>query len=210
MKAQSNAILVTPGREGRVSRPAASLPPDQVGLEIRDLRKSRRITIKQLSEVTGLSIGHLSEIERGLASPSVKALHDIAAALGVNISWFFHNADAVDQVERDVVVRSSNRRTLNFSSGITDELLSANLRGSLELLLSRFEPGSSSGAEPYTHTGEEAGIVMQGVLELWVSDRKFVLKDGDSFSFASTLPHRYSNPGEVETVVIWAITPPSY
>lgn len=209
MKIQANAVLVTPGREGR-ALPSASMPPDQVGMEIRDLRKSRRITIKQLSEVTELSIGYLSEIERGLASPSIKALHDIAAALGVNISWFFHNADAVDLSERDVVVRSGNRRTLSFSSGITDELLSPNLRGNLELLLSRFEPGSSSGAEPYTHSGEEAGIVMQGVLELWVGDRKFVLKDGDSFSFASTLPHRYSNPGEVETIVIWAITPPSY
>ena len=51
---------------------------------------------------------------------------------------------------------------------------------------------------------------MQGCLELWVESRKFVLKRGDSFSFASTLPHRYSNPGEVETIVIWAITPPSY
>lgn len=210
MKMLSNAILVTPGREGRVLRPAASQPPDQVGGEIRDLRKSRRITIKQLSQMTGLSIGHLSEIERGIASPSIKALHDIAAALAVNISWFFHNADAVDQAERDVIVRSGNRRTLNFSSGITDELLSANLRGSLELLMSRFEPGSSSGAEPYTHSGEEAGIVMQGMLELWVGDRKYVLSDGDSFSFQSTLPHRYLNPGDVEAVVIWAITPPSY
>ncbi|MDF2764610.1 MAG: Transcriptional regulator, family [Rhodospirillales bacterium] len=158
---------------------------------------------------TSLSIGHLSEIERGLASPSVLALHDIAEALGVNISWFFHNGEGNDG-ERDIVVRASNRRTLKFSSGITDELLSANLRGQLELLLSRFAPGASSGAKPYTHRGEEAGIVIRGSLELWVGERKFVLKEGDSFSFESTKPHKYSNPGDTETVVIWSITPPSY
>lgn len=204
------AIASKPGQDGRVATRQAPLAPEQVGSEIRDLRKARRITLKALSGATGLSLGHLSEIERGLAYPSVKALHDIAAALGVNISWFFQNAESIDPVERDVVVRASSRRTLNFASGITDELLSANLRGSLELLLSTFKPGSSSGSGTYTHQGEEAGIVMQGTLELWVGERKFVLTAGDSFSFASTTPHRYANPGEAEAVVIWAITPPSY
>jgi transcriptional regulator with XRE-family HTH domain len=195
-----------PQRGARVGR---SRPPEEIGLEIRDLRRARQLTIKELAVATSLSIGHLSEIERGLASPSVQALHDIAEALGVNISWFFHNGEGNDG-ERDIVVRASNRRTLKFSSGITDELLSANLRGQLELLLSRFAPGASSGTKPYTHRGEEAGIVIRGSLELWVGERKFVLKEGDSFSFESTKPHKYSNPGDTETVVIWSITPPSY
>jgi transcriptional regulator with XRE-family HTH domain len=198
--------LEEPKRGARVGR---SRPPGEIGLEIRDLRRARQMTIKDLAIATSLSIGHLSEIERGLASPSVQALHDIAEALGMNISWFFHNAEGTE-VERDIVVRASNRRTLNFSSGITDELLSVNLRGQLELLLSRFAPGSTSGAKPYTHRGEEAGIVIQGSLELWVEDRKFLLNEGDSFSFESTRPHKYSNPGDTEAVVIWSITPPSY
>ncbi len=116
-----------------------------IGLEIRDLRRARQITLKDLAAATGVSVGHLSEVERGIASPSVKALHDIAAALGVNISWFFQGAEGAANGERDVVVRAGNRRTLTFSSGITDELLSPNLRGSLELLLSRFAPAFDAG-----------------------------------------------------------------
>lgn len=200
--ATTSGSLVSPGS------PAAAA--EDVGLEIRDLRKARGITLKQLSDATALSLGHLSEVERGIASPSVKALHDIAAALGVTISWFFRAADVADRGERDVVVRAGGRRTLAFSSGITDELLSPNLRGSLELLLSRFAPGATSGTEPYTHRGEEAGVVMQGTLSLWVGAREFVLRAGDSFSFASSQPHRYTNSGDTEAVVIWAITPPSY
>jgi quercetin dioxygenase-like cupin family protein len=107
-------------------------------------------------------------------------------------------------------VRENNRRHLRFRSGVTDYLLTPDLSGQIELLLCRFEAGASSGEDPYTHTGEEAGIVIQGQLELWIGAEHFLLSEGDSFNFKSTLPHRYRNPGETETVVIWSITPPSY
>lgn len=186
------------------------LPASRVGAEIRDLRKAKRLTIKELSLATSLSIGHLSEIERGISSPGIKTLHDIAKALGVTIGWFLHNAEGGDPSERDYIVRAGNRRTLRFSSGITDELLSPNLRGQLELLMSRFPPGSAETGSSYTHQGEEAGLVIAGSLELWIGEQSFTLKEGDSFSFPSTTPHRYRNPGTVEAVVVWAITPPSY
>ncbi|MFZ5676535.1 MAG: helix-turn-helix domain-containing protein [Pseudomonadota bacterium] len=212
-------LIVSSGGEHRVLKEghgqnggaaSSDISPDQAGREIRDLRKARRITIKALSERTGLSVGYLSEIERGLAFPNVKALHDIAAALGVTIGWFFHKAEAKEPEEHSLLVRAANRRRVSFSSGITDELLSPHLRGELELLLSRFPPGATSGVEPYSHKGEEAGIVLSGTLEIWVGDKHLVLREGDSFGFDSTRPHRYRNPGDRETVVIWAITPPSY
>lgn len=181
-----------------------------VGPEIRDLRKARQLTIPDLAAATGYSTGFLSQVERGKSSPSVVALHRIASALGVSISWFFRNEAADDPVEREYIVRARGRRSLGFKAGITDELLSPHLRGQLELLLSRFPPGTSSGDAPYSHRGEEAGVVMQGRMELFIGDKRFVLETGDSFGFPSTLPHRYANIGEVEAVVIWAITPPTY
>ncbi|HEV7252780.1 MAG TPA: XRE family transcriptional regulator [Mesorhizobium sp.] len=184
--------------------------PDFLGSEVRDLRKARSLTLAQLSTVTDLSVGYLSEVERGRATPSVAALHRIARGLGVSIGWFFRNDDPERLEERDVVVRAGRRRKLSFESGITDELLSPNLRGSIELLLSRFPPGSTSGAEPYSHRGEEAGVVIRGAIELWVGERRFLLHEGDSFAFASATPHRYRNPGQEEAVVIWSITPPTY
>lgn len=184
--------------------------PSFLGSEARDLRKARGLTLTQLSAATGLSVGYLSEVERGRAMPSVAALHRIARGLGVSIGWFFRNDDPERPEERDVVVRAGRRRKLSFESGITDELLSPNLRGQIELLLSRFPPGSTSGAEPYSHRGEEAGVVIRGTIELWVGERHFILHEGDSFAFPSTTPHRYRNPGAEEAVVIWSITPPTY
>jgi len=188
----------------------ADVSPQKIGAEIRDLRKARRMTIKEFSLATSISIGHLSEIERGLATPSIKALHDIAKVLGVTIGWFLHNMEGSDDREQQYIVRAGNRRTLRFSSGVTDELLSPNLRGQLELLLSRFPPSAVGAEEPYAHQGEEAGLVVAGTLEMWIGDDCFVLNEGDSFTFPSTTPHRYRNPGKTEAVVVWAITPPSY
>lgn len=202
----------------RPMRPPAFVPPQpsreadsirRIGREVRSLRKARGLTLSDLAETSGLSIGYLSLLERDKATPSINALQAISRALGVTASWFFE-AGAVPDAERDLVVRRTRRRRLDFSAGIVDELLSPSLAGALELLASRFPPGASSGAEPYTHAGEEAGVVIRGRLELWVDGKSFLLEAGDSFGFPSSLPHRYRNPGTEEAEVIWAITPPSY
>ncbi len=181
----------------------------KLGHEIRGLRKARGYTLAILAGKTSLSVGYLSLLERDLSTPSINALHAISRALGVTISWFF-DAGEIPPGERDFVVRRTRRRRLEFSAGIVDELLSPSLTGQLELLASRFPPGASSGAEPYTHNGEEAGVVIRGKLELWVDGKVFLLEAGDSFGFPSTLAHRYRNPDTDEAEVIWAITPPSY
>ncbi|SED28057.1 transcriptional regulator, XRE family with cupin sensor [Rhizobiales bacterium GAS188] len=204
-------------RSSSLPRNRASSPveaPDQsqprlIGSEIRGLRKARGLTLTGLAEASSLSIGYLSLLERDRATPSIKALHAVSRALGVTISWFFQASD-VPEEERDLVVRRARRRRLDYSAGLVDELLSPNLNGALELLSCRFPPGASSGEEPYTHAGEEAGVVIRGRLELWVDGRTVMLEAGDSFGFQSTLPHSYRNPGPDEAEVIWAITPPSY
>lgn len=191
----------------------ASAEPDDafVGARIRDLRTARGMTIQDLADRTRLSVGFLSRVERDRANPSVKALHDISRALDVTISWFFESRDDAAGAEHGYIVRSDKRRRLVFESGISDQLLSPSLSGALELLLSRFPPGTSSGAEPYAHVGEEGGLILSGSLELWIGAESYLLEAGDSFTFPSPTPHRYRNPSATEeTVVVWAITPPSY
>jgi transcriptional regulator with XRE-family HTH domain len=180
-----------------------------LGREIRGLRKARGHTLTVLAKESGLSSGYLSLVERDLATPSISALHAISQALGVTISWFF-TAGETPASEREYVVRRARRRRLHYSNGVIDELLSPSLAGSLEVLSCWFAPGASSGEVPYTHDGEEGGVVILGQLELWVGGKFFVLEAGDSFGFSSMLPHRYRNPGPGKTEVIWAITPPSF
>ncbi|MBC8241980.1 MAG: cupin domain-containing protein [Alphaproteobacteria bacterium] len=199
-------------------RPASdNAPPNSandvsevVGEEIRHLRKAHNTKLSELSETTGLSVGYLSQIERGISSPSVKALHSISQALGVTISWFFRDTDMENTAECQFIVRAGRRRKLQFAGGITDELLSPNLGREMELIRATFLPGANTGEDPLTHRGEETGIIVSGTLELWLGHDHFVLEEGDSFAFPSDTPHRFRNSDDAEAVVIWAITPPSY
>lgn len=167
------------------------------------------MTLQAVSDATGVSVGHLSQLERDLTSPAVNTLHDISVALGVGISWFFEEASD-NSVDSKYVVRHSERRRIHYADGIDDYQLNSCTVEQLGLLYCVFEPGASSGSEPYMHEGEEAGYVMSGTLELWIDDEQTTLETGDSFSFRSECRHRYMNPGTEPAIVIWAMTPPSY
>jgi transcriptional regulator with XRE-family HTH domain len=181
-----------------------------LGSEMRNLRKTRRLSLEELAQRTDKSVGYLSQVERGLSHPTIDVLKAISSALGVHIGWFFPNGTPADPSDRGVVVRKAARRRLSFGGGITDFLLSPHLGGALEFMFCEFEPGATSGTDAITHEGEEAGLVLSGRLELWVGDDHFVLDSGDSFTYRSNRPHRYTNPGDTVTTVVWVVTPPSY
>ncbi|MBV8916121.1 MAG: helix-turn-helix transcriptional regulator [Acetobacteraceae bacterium] len=180
-----------------------------IGSRIRELRKIKGYTLQRMAERLGVSIGFLSQIERSRSKLSISMLKKISDLLGVHMNWFFQEGGQGLAAERDVIVRAANRRRMTFTNlGIMEELLSPNLSGPLELLLSTIAPGADS--ECYSHHGAEAGLVLSGRLELWVGDRHFELAAGDSFSFKSTETHRCRNPGATATKVVWVITPPHY
>lgn len=179
------------------------------GSEVRALRKARGLSLNALAGETGLSVGYLSQIERGISCPSLKALGAIARALGITVGWFFSGGNSGPVAEKGFVVRKQNRRRIMFREGFVDYLLSPNLEGKLEFILSHFSPGASTG-EKYTHRGEEGGLVLEGRLEITIGEQSFILEAGDSFNFDSTEPHRYRNVHDGETVVVYGITPPTY
>jgi transcriptional regulator with XRE-family HTH domain len=191
--------LSRPGREP-ASESSDSGEPRPIGGEIRGLRNARRLTLTDLADASGLSIGYLSLLERDRATPSIKALHAVSRALGVTISWFPRGM----KCRRRSAISScaaQRRRRLDYSAGLVDELLSPNLSGALELLSCRFPPGASSGEETYTHAGEEAGVVIRGRLELWVSGRSVLLEARRQLRISEHLVHLYRNPGPDETEV---------
>lgn len=182
-----------------------------LGHQIRDLRHAKGLTIPALAAQVRRSVGWLSQVERGLSEVSIAALHQIAAALEVQVSWFFDAGGPPPADELGLVLRQRNRRTLDFhGSGVHEEILSPSLSGQLLLVESTFAPGASTGDRDRERRGEEAGVVLSGALELRVDGKTWRLNAGDSFAFTRTGPHRCHNPGREPAVVLWVITPPSY
>ncbi|MCP1337095.1 cupin domain-containing protein [Futiania mangrovi] len=188
--------------------------PDEsrsVGQQLRTIRRQRRLSLQKVADESGLSVAFISQVERGLSTPSLNSLQMLCTALRIPISWVFSEPDDVPHEERGRIVRPNVRKTLRLEKkGIRKELLTPDLGGKLQMVLVQVEPGGSSGEELYQHEGEECGHVLSGELILTIDKDVYDLKAGDSFRFPSKLPHGFRNPADVPCSVVWVTTPPFY
>lgn len=181
---------------------------EQLGCEIRKLRKARSASLDDLAIAIGRSISFVSQVERGRAAASIADLKGIAQHLGVPLGWFFFHDNAPGH-ERGKIVRSDTRRKLGaVTTGLVEELLSPDIGGAFETFLSTFEPHAELQLFNKRNT-EEEGYVIKGTLNLWIGKKKFVLNAGDSFRIVGE-PFRWANTSETEAVVVWIIAPPTY
>lgn len=179
-----------------------------VGGKIRKLRKAQGKTLDQLAQVSGVSAGLLSQVERGRGNPSFSTLVQIAHGLGVSVARL-----VVEEQPASPVVRSRERLRLDPGSTgdlITAELLTPRLDSTLEVIRITTLPGYSSEATPFVHEGEEFFIVLEGAQAVTVDGVRYVLATGDSIAYSSHLPHWYENAGDIVSVSLSVITPPSF
>jgi transcriptional regulator with XRE-family HTH domain len=190
------------------SEALADAPEPDFGATLRRLREARHLSLKEVAARSGLTQSFLSQVERNLTSPSVASLRRIAQALGIPLAALFQGP----VLPQDRVVRRSERRQfVHPKRQWRDYLLTPNLTGKLQVILSVIEPGGGSGEEPYAHdSDEECVVILQGRLEFWVGSEGYLLEEGDSIVFESRMPHRNRNPGPGQAEVLWITTPPSY
>ena len=179
----------------------------QLGTRIRSLRQARHLTLRDVAHRAGVTESFLSQVERDVTSPSIATVHRVAQALGLSISQLF-----AEEAEAGRVVRRDARRRVAYPGlRAVDEFLTSNLAGRLQVILSTIEPGGGTGAEPYTHdSDEEVVVVLRGVLDLWVGDEHYILREGDAITFPSRIPHWNANHGDAATTVLFCLTPPSF
>jgi transcriptional regulator with XRE-family HTH domain len=173
-----------------------------VGERIRALRKSRKVSLAQLAAATGRSISYLSQIERGLSSPTVRELAMVAGVLRIRFLELL--AEPADTDPDSPVRRYDDETMIPFrGEGVVKRVLAPRNHGLIGFYVMHIAAGGSSGEQPYTHDGEEAGYVLKGELSLTIDGRAFELRPGDSFRFASLRPHRFHNPGAADAEVLW-------
>jgi transcriptional regulator with XRE-family HTH domain len=165
-----------------------------MGARIKALRKEKKYTLKQLAEETGLSIGFLSQLERGMSSIAVDSLARIAAVLGVSLSTFFADAQVVSE---DPISHSTELHWNSDGPEIAQAMLSRDLYGfdilpRIFQLMPSAEPAEPDGAI-HRHTGEEFIYVLEGLVTVYHSSREYTLYPGDSIQIHSNIPHNWVN-----------------
>ncbi len=179
-----------------------------LGADLRALRKSRGVTLSDMAEKLGRSVGWLSQVERDKSEPSINDLRAIAASLDVPISLLFgHSAGPATEV--GYVVRKGARRKLGTRpSGLVEELLSPDLTDDFEMVHSTFAPNSRAG-EIIQRPTQEVGFLISGKLDLVIDGTVHTICPGDSFRIRGEA-HEWINPYDAPAVAIWVIAPPEY
>ncbi len=179
------------------------------GEQLRRLRQEQGLTLEDISRTSGLSIGGLSQLERGKGNPAFFTLIKIAHALDVPVARLLH-------VERTAspVVRRGEQRELS-PHVIDDEDVSAlmmtpDLDRSLQVVRYIIPPGVTTEETPFAHAGEEFMTVVSGALSVTVNGMVYLLEAGDSISFDSALVHSFGNAGAETVEMIFVCTPPTF
>ena len=182
--------------------------PSTLGADIRAVRKTRGLTLAQLADTLGRSVGWLSQVERDLSQPSITDLRHIAAALDTTVSLLFGQAPAPAH-EAGRIVRATSRRPMGSTeAGLVEELLSPDLTDDFEMVHSTFQPRSRIG-EVVTRPTQELGYLISGKLDLVISGHRFTVHPGDSFRIRGEA-FEWINPYDQPAVAIWVIAPPVY
>lgn len=177
-----------------------------LGEKIKEIRLSKGMTIKDVTDKAKITRSLLSQIENNKANPSINSLMAIAQAINVPIASFFDE----DRQHITPVVKAGERKVLQTKSGVTYHLLTPDVgKHRIEFLYNVFEEGGSTD-KMYKHIGEECGIVLQGKLKVDYGDKEYILEKGDSIIIDSSKPHKLTNIHKGKTVAIWVDTPPSW
>jgi transcriptional regulator with XRE-family HTH domain len=179
-----------------------------LGERIRRLRLGRHMSLGDLTTLVNISRSFLSQVEQGKTMPSVTTLKSIANGLNVTVGSLIDEPPEMTCP----VIRSNNRPKIeHLQSGVTLEALTCrDMHKVMEPFFIRLQAHASSGNEGYSHRGQEFGIVIQGSMQVQVDGIQYDLNEGDSIYFDSTRSHRFVNPGDIETLAMWVISPPTF
>jgi transcriptional regulator with XRE-family HTH domain len=177
------------------------------GKKVRTLRSQKSLTLQELAKKTKRSVSLISQIETGKVSPSFSTMRIIADALDIPLSRLILDEEA-NETGDSCLMEVRERKTLTTQGGVQHQLLSRNLALPFEFISFEIPPGASTGKELYTHEGLECGLLLEGTIEIQVSDKVYRMKPGDTITLNSSVPHKLSNCGKKTAKGVWVNSQP--
>lgn len=177
-----------------------------IGKKLKATRLKNDMTIQELAEKSKVSSNMISRIERGLTIPSVEILVKLANAFGMSINFFVEEAEKGKTVVHTrkgggepIFFFEDKHQIISLSQGFRDP--------SFAVFYDTLEAGCDSGEGEMVHTGEEFALVLQGRMAFVIEGERYLLEEGDSLTFKASLPHRWQNLHDGQTVVMWVVSP---
>lgn len=218
-KAEGDALRKTAAKKAAVTALQTQHDPETLGTKLREERMRQNIALRELARRVGVSPSLISQIERGLVSPSVGTLWSMATELGLIMDELFrgtrqssatngqdHETGAAEG-NRSPVQRRHNRKRIRLAGGVEWERLTAQADDEVEFLYVKYDAGAESCPKHslFRHGGKEYAYILSGRLGVQIGFEEYELGPGDSVSFHSQLPHRLWAIGNEPAIAIWTV-----
>ncbi len=175
----------------------------QIGAALRQLRRRQQMSLKDLADKSGVSVGTISQVERDLANPSLRVLTAIRRALNIPMQTMFGEETPATH-DPPFLRRAEKRPQINLGS-VQKELLTPGGNHNLQIFILTIAPGGTSGNTALSYPAEKGGLVLDGELTLTVDGCEALVRAGDSFVFDSSLEHGFRNKADAPARVLWVI-----
>jgi len=188
-----------------------------IGEELRRVRLSRKLSLRNVASAVGVSASLLSQVETGKTQPSVSTLYALVNHLGVSLDGLMRGISQSDGTASDgsvyedghhgIVQRRSENPIIEMENGVVWERLADGGRDDADPLMVTYEPGSSSSVEGkmMRHDALEYGLIIEGTLTLRIEDDVYEIYPGDSFSFDANRLHMFENNSAKPARGIWFV-----
>ncbi|MEQ9619496.1 MAG: cupin domain-containing protein [Deltaproteobacteria bacterium] len=177
----------------------------KLGEKIKALRTGKNLSLKDLSERSGISAAAIHKIESNGIIPTITTMMKLSDALGKKVSFFIEQ----ELEDKDVVFVPSKKREpiLTFKKGLDLRAISAKKYGDFIMTAAYavVDKGASSGRKAINHPGEELVYCLSGKVEFKVKDKTYVLGTGDSLHFRTHLDHKWKNLGDIQAKLLWIL-----
>jgi len=192
----------------RANDQATALSAAVIGARVKALRESAGLSLRDLSERSGVSAPMLSQVERGETSPTLTVAMRIATGLELRLSQLLR----LDEGGAVTVVRAAQRRRGgNRRRGHSFEVLTSEQPGQrAEISRHVLAAGGATGApdDPPMHEpgSRESALVEHGALVLVCDGKHYELSEGDCVTFDADLPHHFENPTDIEAAFLAVVS----
>lgn len=175
----------------------------RIGERLRTLRRNRSMTLKQVSEATGLSESFLSQVEHAKSSITIESLMKVSEAFNVNPSFFFSESAEEEQRRKIQINKNGTTKAEQIISDFSYTDLAGNFPDQQFLpTLVTLNP-RKKGVRPLAHRGQEFIYVVSGVLTVIFEHDEVSLQQGESIHMDSTIPHNWINKTDQEVVFLY-------
>lgn len=165
----------------------------------REIRKQQGYTLDEVSRAVGISVAHLSNLERG-GNISLDLMNKLAHFYRESPLYFMESPTAENHLVRK---GCGEEIRLKSDPGIAMTSLIAMHNHMMYPVLCTVEPGSGN-LTPHTHNGEEMIYVLSGVLEYRLNDDPpYLLHPGDTFYYKGSDLHSWQNISNKPAKLLW-------